>query len=331
MSITVYIHYEPEGKEEKTSKIVIPQKWTTTKLVSDVIELFAKSYNSKNADSPIITDEVHFESNTNEKIFSNILCGTVLGDHCDYFIKPGSYVSVNKKTRDEADAGKVRCRNYGCNQYYSPDENDVTSCNHHSGPPVFHDTSKYWSCCPDKKAYDFESFQAILGCVTSPHSSSNTGISLSASPNAVTPPASSQSASSTPAPVLKSISDYNNSNPTAATAASSATKVISASRKSTRSADGLTAKCQRKGCQKTFNVSDNSEKVCIYHKGQPVFHDAGSFILYHSHTHCHSHAHAHAHIKSCFFCNLYFFFFFFPFIFCYFFRLFFHILLSSIS
>lgn len=37
---------------------------------------------------------------------------------------------------------------------------------YHAKPPVFHETAKFWSCCPDKKAYDWETFQEIPGCLT---------------------------------------------------------------------------------------------------------------------------------------------------------------------
>ncbi|GMI56743.1 hypothetical protein TeGR_g10649 [Tetraparma gracilis] len=38
------------------------------------------------------------------------------------------------------------------------------ACRHHKSPPVFHETAKWWSCCPHKKAYDWEGFQTIPGC-----------------------------------------------------------------------------------------------------------------------------------------------------------------------
>ena len=105
-----------------------------------------------------------------------------------------------------------------------------------------------------------------------------------------------------PPVVLKSISDYNASNPNASSATTSGTfifvyyiilyniqynlesillplfiyvfiialKILTADRKSSRNTDGLTAKCQRKGCQKTFNITDNIQphQNCTYHAGQ---------------------------------------------------------------
>lgn len=40
---------------------------------------------------------------------------------------------------------------------------------YHKGKPVFHDGEKYWSCCPQKKCIDFESFMKVPGCVTGKH------------------------------------------------------------------------------------------------------------------------------------------------------------------
>ena len=45
----------------------------------------------------------------------------------------------------------------------------VGACRHHTKPPVFHETAKYWSCCPHKKAYDWESFMEIKGCAHGMH------------------------------------------------------------------------------------------------------------------------------------------------------------------
>ena len=128
-----------------------------------MIELFAKSYNAKNPDAQIIASNHHLETNENEKIYSNNICGTVLGDHSDYFIRVGPHESVKRQQESDTSDTKLRCKNYGCQRFYSKEENQADSCCHHTGPPVFHDTTKYWSCCPDKKAYDFESFQEITG------------------------------------------------------------------------------------------------------------------------------------------------------------------------
>ena len=78
--------------------------------------------------------------------------------------------------------------------------------------------------------------------------------------------------STEPQPVLKTIADYNKSNPDAATAAQSAVKTIApAERKSSRSNDG-TAKCKNRGCQAQFTIDDNNASACRLHTGKAVFH-----------------------------------------------------------
>ncbi|CAE7562188.1 CHORD [Symbiodinium microadriaticum] len=60
----------------------------------------------------------------------------------------------------------VRCKNFGCSQFFDPRYPEQTVCTHHRLPPVFHETAKYWACCPDKKAYDWDEFMKIPGCQT---------------------------------------------------------------------------------------------------------------------------------------------------------------------
>lgn len=72
--------------------------------------------------------------------------------------KPSASSSV--KVRED---GKVRCKRFGCNRWFDP-KDDQVPCRYHVAPPIFHETAKWWSCCNDKKAYDWESFMKIPGC-----------------------------------------------------------------------------------------------------------------------------------------------------------------------
>jgi disease resistance protein len=277
MSIKLYIHLEEAGYPSQTSKIAVPKSWTT-KEVKDVIGLFVGAYNKKNPDNLLEMGNLHFALQDGTKIFSNETVETALEDHQDYYIKFGQHVKeIEKKV--ELDPSLLKCRNYGCNQYFREEENVEGVCQHHTGPPIFHDTMKCWSCCKDRKAYDFESFQAITGCATGRHSAIAPTIALGASPTASLREGinTTSDESSTPQPVLKSISDYNQANPTAISAATAATKTLA--RKSTRQTDG-TAKCQRKGCQKQFHIDENHAEACNYHQGQPIFHDVCTALRY---------------------------------------------------
>jgi hypothetical protein len=54
----------------------------------------------------------------------------------------------------------LRCRNYGCSQTFAEDDNHEAACSYHTGPPVFHDTKKGWSCCP-RRVYDWDEFHTV--------------------------------------------------------------------------------------------------------------------------------------------------------------------------
>eukprot|EP00668_Euglena_longa_P033941 GGOE01043620.1.p2 GENE.GGOE01043620.1~~GGOE01043620.1.p2 ORF type:complete len:300 (-),score=85.86 GGOE01043620.1:445-1221(-) len=66
--------------------------------------------------------------------------------------------------------GMARCRNKGCNvDRFAVAENHADACHYHEGAPVFHDTAKYWSCCPAKKCYDWDDFLKVPPCAVGPH------------------------------------------------------------------------------------------------------------------------------------------------------------------
>jgi hypothetical protein len=60
----------------------------------------------------------------------------------------------------------VACTHFGCQQRFPKGGPYPAECKYHRLPPVFHETAKYWACCPTKKAYDWDDFQAIPGCCT---------------------------------------------------------------------------------------------------------------------------------------------------------------------
>lgn len=81
-----------------------------------------------------------------------------------------------KKTMDNAKKRVIResdgfykCRHLGCQQYYDPTQNNEGSCTYHPQNPVFHDTIKYYGCCPKTQAYDWDRFMKIAGCTKGKH------------------------------------------------------------------------------------------------------------------------------------------------------------------
>lgn len=285
MSVKVYLTFD-EGSSssmpKKVSKIGIPATWQKTKEASDILKLFCTSYNKENPDNQLDAETCHLEDSDDKKIPSNERIEVFLQDRADFKIKPGAFVREVVATVFDS---RPRCKNYGCNKHFSEEDNSDTACQHHNGPPIFHDTMKCWSCCRDRKAYDFESFQEIKGCNVGRHSLVPPSVHIAPSPNARPNDdtgASGGGASggaanvAPPQPVLKSISDYNSQNADAVTATSSALKQLS-TRVSTRKPDG-TARCLRGGCQiKNFNVVENSTTACTYHAGSAIFHDGGKY------------------------------------------------------
>ena len=59
---------------------------------------------------------------------------------------------------------------FGCQTKYNEAENVEGICRYHRLPPVFHETAKFWACCPDQKCYDWEDFMKVKGCMSGMHS-----------------------------------------------------------------------------------------------------------------------------------------------------------------
>jgi hypothetical protein len=286
MSLKITIRYEAT---DKVSKIQVPKSWGS-KTVGDVANLYVKSWNAKNEEQ-LVTEEMHLVDEHGQKVYSDAIVSTTIGDRVDYVLKPGMYVKAEKKEEAKLSAsGKplIKCKNYGCQKMFDEDENEEGSCCHHTAPPIFHDTMKCWSCCKDRKAYDFEGFQLIEGCATGKHSTMDPGQAIAASPNA---PDSvfaagggggAAAAAADEGPKLLKIEEMADSGPTAA---GDAAKIMN-TRKSSRKDDG-TARCQRKGCnEKAFLVEGNHSSACTFHKGQPIFHDAVKYWSCCDHKKC---------------------------------------------
>ena len=291
----IYIHLEWTDRPIKTSKLSIPSSWETSKTVFDVIKLFTNAYNSKNEDNSIDASVIHLETQSDSNgdiIYSDKKIIDVLEDRNDYYIKSGVKISPQQSLPKAPEVDKngiplLRCRNYGCNKMYSESENTDLSCSHHILPPIFHDRIKGWQCCKDKKAYDWEEFQGIPGCTIGKHSIIDPKTVFATSPTVAAANAANSNSNNVPPPPpkLKSINEFNKNNPDAVTAASSAAKLLSCPRKSSRNNDGITARCQRHGCiygasntnGTGFNINDNHSSACCYHEGKPIFHDANKY------------------------------------------------------
>lgn len=176
----------------------------------------------------------------------------------------------------ETAAERPMCRNYGCQQRFDPTDNDSTSCLYHVAPPLFHETKKSWTCCPDIAVYDWDDFVKIPGCTRGPHSTVDPRVKFAKSPTAVAAAAIASASSAAPAPALKSIDDYNAANSDAPTAAGSAKQLMTSQRVSKPRADGR-IQCVNHGCQVAYLPEENNPSACKHHTKPPVFHDRMKF------------------------------------------------------
>jgi hypothetical protein len=83
----------------------------------------------------------------------------------------GPAARSKKRILRESD-GRLKCLHYGCQCFFRPGdaaEDAEDSCRHHAAAPVFHEGSKFWSCCPGQKCLEFEEFLAVPGCVVGRH------------------------------------------------------------------------------------------------------------------------------------------------------------------
>lgn len=175
---------ETEDKDlHMTLRLTLPKKYQTGPS-KDVVKLFVEHYNKKHADAPLDPSTLHLkivggnhlepEAKMEDYVASGdeayLLGGEVLaGDQP----QPKRAARAAEPPRPAPAApqavekgAKIRCKRFGCQKLYDP-EGEPQECVHHKAPPIFHETAKWWSCCPDRKAYDWEEFMRIPGCQTS--------------------------------------------------------------------------------------------------------------------------------------------------------------------
>jgi len=183
----VFLRYEDNEDEStyKTLKITLPKSWKNGP-TSRLVEQFVESYNG-GKEGKINTLEVQSlhlsvrrskgidsEETELKEIPSDGIVVETIPDREDVFICHGpsrtsEQIDAEKQAaidaKKEANKHLSKCVHFGCQNRF-PKGGPYPKCNYHSGPPVFHETAKFWSCCPNKKAYDWEQFQRLPTCQT---------------------------------------------------------------------------------------------------------------------------------------------------------------------
>lgn len=278
-----------EGDESiwMTFKLTVPKSWRPGP-ASKLLEFAVETYNKKHPEAAMTLGEVHLEVD-GESVGSLDVIEAVIKKNDEVFVKPGPPTDVGDKmaalalaeqekaaAAERAKAAKAEaasmllCKNYGCAKRFREEDNHDTACIHHLAPPFFHECRKGWTCCKSKVAMDWDEFQKIPGCAVGRHSTI-------APVNTCAPSPEQEAAKKqVQAPALKSIDGYNKSaeGKNAATAAKgfAASTGTKAKVKVLKYPDG-SFRCQNKGCQAKFFLSDNGPNACSFHAGTPVFHE----------------------------------------------------------
>lgn len=208
-TMKVFIHYEEPAAESlrQTLKIGLPRKWELGPC-RNLLETFIKTYNAKHPEHQMASSDYRLETEMRLVLQPHMTVCEKVHDRADLYVKFGQTPAapvkqtVNNDMLDPLDRCRS-CKLFGCNKKYTVRSNTDDSCRHHTKPPVFHETAKYWSCCPHKKAYDWESFMEIMGCATGRHSDIKPG-------GAVVLGGSHVRGQPSVDPSLKKIEDFNN-------------------------------------------------------------------------------------------------------------------------
>ena len=186
----VFLFYEDNENSDlhKTLKITLPKSWKTGP-ASKVLGCFVESYNDneKHASNPLDQEQMHLAireeggesgSGGDESspslipIASDAITIETIPDRANVYILHGPSKTMEEMAAEKQEAlereraekaNTVACQHLGCKTRF-PKGGPYPECSYHKSPPVFHETAKWWSCCPNKKAYDWEEFQAIPGC-----------------------------------------------------------------------------------------------------------------------------------------------------------------------
>jgi len=248
------------------AKITIPDKWLAGPC-HQLLNFFVKTYNAKfGSEKALVAEEMQV------KVGDVVL---PLDDPVSQHVQEYNDVVILHQLAAGGDTqrppGSVLCTNFGCGKYFVPgDESSNTDggvCRHHAKGPVFHDTYKYWSCCPERRAMDWEEFEQIPPCVVGVHSTTNKPITFKQ--EAITSQALTEEQKQAMSQGASTAAVYEGPRRTGPREFEGARAGTDEPQKIV---DGK-ANCRNFGCQQTFVVAENHDSACQFHAEGPVFWD----------------------------------------------------------
>jgi CHORD len=183
----VLLHYEDHADTAlwKSLKITLPKSWKngpTSQLLGQFVETYNQNELLGGGPNPLQVSELHLAmprpcgDGTTQltPLASDAIVVDCLPDRADVYIRHGPAPPGPKFPPRAAEAAThsaattteplVSCTRFGCQRRFPKGGPYPPQCQYHQSPPVFHETAKFWSCCPQRKAYDWDDFQRIPGC-----------------------------------------------------------------------------------------------------------------------------------------------------------------------
>jgi len=174
------------------------------------------------------------------------------------------------------------CYNLGCGKKFKESTNHAKACTFHSGKPYFHDAYKHWTCC-DRKSSDFSEFMAIAGCTigfhnkTKPPEPVKQKVADVDGPNRLSlEQVKIAERPSEDTPMVRLQLNIANSLKSALAKQKAAQGDEKKDTEKCGEAKSSGMPCKNNGC--LARVGEESEgQPCIYHPGNPVFHEGFKF------------------------------------------------------
>jgi len=245
--------------DAKKQAVKLPKKWVAEKKVEAAIQLWTDGYNAKHPDATVDVSRVRFTEKNGTEIPRHKDIKTGCQDYQDILV-----VIDEEVVEEEVDPTLLKCFRYGCvHQTFREEDNTDTSCNFHEGHPVFHDCSKWWSCCPQRKHAEWEDFMKEPPCCTGRHSN-------------VKPKIIEAPQEDIPEPMFTGAKpeDFESEQEIELREEAAAKEAEAAlwDWEPDIAEDG-SATCANLACQQKFNVVDNHDCACQHHPGPLIFHD----------------------------------------------------------
>lgn len=182
MKITLKYEESSEADLQMTLRLTLPQKYINGP-TSAVVKLFVDHYNKKHQEDQLSAESLHLKIVGGDHLSRDARVSETLANGDEAYLlgeaartspvakraavakEPAPAPAQVPATSSKPTDGLVRCKRFGCQQKFDPN-GPPQPCVYHKSPPIFHETAKWWSCCSDKKAYEFEEFMRIPGCQT---------------------------------------------------------------------------------------------------------------------------------------------------------------------